>query len=84
MYAAYAHEAMPTSAIPEIIMAVSSIITTAITSHEVPMTPAAAMVPNLTTYYDNSVLLIYHPSLHRHQGQPYHNHYSVVKLISTF
>ena len=61
MYAAYAYAAMPTSAIPEIIptsMAVSSIITTAVTSHEVPMTPAAAMVPNLTTYYDNNVLCI--------------------------
>ena len=69
MYAAYAHAAMPTSTIPEIIstsMAVSSTIPTAITSHEVSIISAATMVPNLTTYYNNNVLLIIIP-LHRHQ-----------------
>ena len=31
-----------------------------------PMASVAAMVPNLTTYYDNNVLLVITP-LHRHQ-----------------
>ena len=55
-YAAYiCPAAVPTSVTS---LTVSLITPTAISSHEVPMTSAAAMVPSLTTYYNNNVLLI--------------------------